>query len=40
MAAELRERMTDSAKGLGRQAQDVCDDVADRVARGAHEVER
>ena len=62
MASELRQRMTDSAKGLGRQAseqfeqashrvgeavsdltrkgQDVRDDVADAVARGAHEVER
>ena len=62
MASELRERMTDSAKGLGRQAseqferasrrageavseltrkgQDVRDDVADAVARGAREVER
>ena len=40
MAAELRDRMTESAKGLGRQAQDVRDDVADAVARGAHEVER
>jgi gas vesicle protein len=62
LASELRERMTDSAKGLGLQAseqfaqassrvgeavteltrkgQDVRDDVADAVARGAHEVER
>jgi gas vesicle protein len=62
MASELRERMTDSAKGLGRQAsedyeqassrlgeavseltrkgQALRDDVADAVARGAHEVER
>ena len=40
LASELRERMTDSAKGLRRQAQDVRDDVADAVARGAHEVER
>jgi gas vesicle protein len=40
MASELRERMTDSAKGLGRQAQDMRDVVADAVARGAHEVER
>ena len=62
MASELRERITDSAKGLGLQAseqyeqassrvgeavseltrkgQDVRDDVADAVARGAHEVER
>lgn len=62
MASELRERMTDSAKGLGLQAseqfeqassrvgeavgeltrkgQDVRDDVADAVARGARQVER
>jgi gas vesicle protein len=61
MASELRERMTGSAKGLGRHAseqyaqassrigeavselarkgQDVRDDVADAVARGAHTVE-
>jgi gas vesicle protein len=40
MASELRERMADSAKGLGRQAQGVRDDVADAVAHGAHTVER
>jgi gas vesicle protein len=62
MASELRERVTDSARDLGRQAsehyeqassrvgeavgnltrkgQDLRDDVADAVARGAHEVER
>ncbi len=62
LASEFRERMTDSARSLGRRAseqyqqastrvgeavdeltrkgQDVRDDVADRVARGAHEVER
>jgi gas vesicle protein len=62
MASELRERVTDSARGLNRQAsehyeqaisrvgeavgnltrkgQDLRDDVADAVARGAHEVER
>jgi gas vesicle protein len=62
LASELRERMTDSARTLGRQAseryrqastrvgdavddltrkgQDVRDEVADAVARGAHEVER
>ena len=61
-AKELRKRMTDSARSLGKKAsdeyqqastrvgeavdeltrkgQDVRDDVADRVARGAHEVER
>jgi gas vesicle protein len=51
----LRNRLTESAKSLGRQtsarvgetvdtlrdnAQDVRDDVADVVARSAHEVER
>jgi gas vesicle protein len=62
LASELRERITDSARGLRRKAsdqfedatsrveqavselttkgQDVRDDVADAVARGAHEVER
>jgi len=62
MASELRKRVTDSARDLGRQAsehyeqatsrvgeavseltrkgQDLRDDVADAVARGAHEVER
>ena len=62
MATELRERMADSAKKLGKRAseqyqeastrvgdavdeltrkgQGVRDDVADAVARGAHEVER
>jgi len=51
MASELRERIADSAKGLRlraseqysdltRKGQDVRDDVADAVARGAHEVER
>lgn len=62
MASELRERISDSAKGLRlkaseqfeqassrvgeavgeltRKSQDVRDDVADAVARGAHEVER
>jgi gas vesicle protein len=62
LASELRQRMTESAKGLGVQAseqfeqassrvgeavseltrkgQDVRDEVADAVARGAHEVER
>jgi gas vesicle protein len=62
LASELRERVTDSARNLGRRAteqyqqastrvgeavdeltkkgQDVRDDVADVVARGAHEVER
>ena len=61
-ASELRERMTDSARRLGRRAseqyqqasarvgeaveeltrkgQGVRDDVAEAVARGAHEVER
>ena len=62
MASELRKRVTDSARDLGRQAsehyeqatsrvgeavseltrkgQDLRDDVADVVARSAHEVER
>jgi gas vesicle protein len=50
-ASELRGRLTDSAKDLGsrvgekldeltRNGQDVTDDVADAVARGAHEVAR
>jgi gas vesicle protein len=61
-ASELRERVTDSAKRLGKRASEqyqeastgvgdaveeltrkgrvVRDDVADVVARGAHEVER
>jgi gas vesicle protein len=61
-AAELRDRVTDSAKALGKRASEqyrqagnrvgetvdelkqkglgVRDDVADVVARGAHEVER
>ena len=62
LTAELRHRVTNSAKGLGQRAseqyqqastrvgevvddltrrgQDVRNDVADAVARGAHEVER
>ena len=62
VAAEVRERMSDSTKDLGKRAaqqydqasarvgevvdeiarkgQGVRDDVADAVARGAHEVER
>jgi gas vesicle protein len=62
LASELRERMTDSARSLGKRAseqyqqvsarvgdavdeltrkgQGVRDDVAEAVARGAHEVER
>ena len=61
-ASELRRRLTDSAKGLGRRASDqyqqassrvgdavddltrkgrgVRDNIADAVARGAHQVER
>jgi len=61
-ASELRQRVTDSARGLGKQAseqyrqastrvgeavdelsrkgQGLRDDVAEAVARGAHEVER
>jgi gas vesicle protein len=62
LAAELRQRMTDSARSLGQRAsneyqqastrvgqavddltrkgQDVQDEIAGAVARGAHEVER
>ncbi len=62
VASELRQRASDSAKGLGRKASErfqqastgvgdavveitrkgrgVRDDVAETVARGAHEVER
>ena len=62
MATEIRERVTDSARdlgrraseqyqqastyvgeavdGLSRQGQGIRDDVAEAVARGAHEVER
>ena len=61
-ASEVRQRITDTARRVGKQAtdqyhhasarvgeavseltqtgQDIRDDVADRVARGAHEVER
>jgi gas vesicle protein len=43
-ASELRGRLTDTARNLGdrltRKGQGVRDDVADAVARGAHEVER
>ena len=43
-ASELRGRLTDTAKSLGdrltRKGQGVRDQVADAVARGAHEVER
>ena len=61
-ASELRQRVSDSARRLGKRAsdeyrdaatrvgeavgeltrtgQDVRDDIADRVARGAHQVER
>jgi gas vesicle protein len=47
--SELRQRVTDSARSLGvgeavdeltRKGQGVRDDVAEAVARGAHEVER
>ena len=39
-ASELRTRVADSAKALGKRASDIRDDVASAVATGAHEVER
>jgi len=39
-ASELRERVADSAKKLGKRASDIRDEVAGAVATGAHEVER
>ena len=38
--AELRERVTDSARDLARKGNGMRDDVANAVAHGAHEVER
>ena len=38
-AAEVRQRVTHTAKSLGHRAQAVRDGVADGVARGAHRVE-
>jgi len=40
MLTDLSERLTDSVDVLTRRGQDIRDDVADRVAHGAHEVER
>lgn len=40
MITELRQRVTASVDDLTRKGQGVRDDVADVVARGAHEVER
>ncbi len=44
LTAEIRQRVTDSARRFGNdlvtRGQDVRDDVAGAVARGAHEVER
>ena len=39
VASELRERLATSATGLAKRASAVRDQVADAVARGAHEVE-
>jgi gas vesicle protein len=39
-ASELRARVADSAKALGKRANDIRDGVAGAVATGAHEVER
>lgn len=39
-AAELRQRVTDTAADLGDRAQSVRDGVADGVMRGARHVER
>lgn len=39
-ASEVRQRVADSAKDLGKRGQGVRDDLADTVARGAREVER
>ena len=38
--SELRARVADAAKDLGQRGQTVRDDVADVVARSAHEVAR
>jgi gas vesicle protein len=40
MVIELRQRVTDSVDNLARKGQSIRDEVADRVAHGAHEVER
>ena len=39
-AAELRQRVTDTANGLGTRAQAVRDGVADGVVRGVQHIER
>jgi gas vesicle protein len=39
-ASELRARVANSAKTLGKRASDIRDEVAGAVASGAHEVER
>ena len=39
-AAELRGRIADAAGELARKGNGIRDEVADKVARGAHEVER
>jgi gas vesicle protein len=39
-ASELRARVANSAKPLGKFASDTRDEVAGAVASGAHEVER
>lgn len=40
LAAELRQRITDSAKDLGRRANDGYDQVTTRIANAATEVTR
>ena len=39
-ASELRARVANSAKALGKRASDIRDEVAGAVATGAQEVER
>ncbi len=40
MIGELRQRVTDAVEDLTRKGQGIRDDVADAVARRAHDVER
>ena len=40
MVSELGQRVTDSVDDLTRKGRGIRDEVADRVAHGAHEVER
>jgi len=40
MVTDMRQRVTDSVDDLTRKGQSIRDEVVDRVARGAHEVER